>query len=141
MLNTYKQIAQHLDATVPTLQYIDWDKGQFQNVEEEQYVPCPAVLISININWQGAGNGRQNGTAFIAVKVIVDVANESHTQSTRIDNFVTEMDITQQVHAQLNGFKGIGFNGLQRTTTSAEHNDVGYIAITHNYECNIMHTV
>lgn len=108
MFNIYKEIANHLRATVPALKTIDADKGQLANPEQAYPLDYPAVLIDLDtVDWGDIGKKAQKGKSLIGITVAILPTAQTQEGSPNIDNFVEEMEVINDVFGALSGFLGL----------------------------------
>lgn len=109
---------------LPNVKWIDKDKSQFENLDNEYPIPFPAILIAfMRGNYSSLSDKAQSGEIIIRIRVGYENYADSFDGSSNQDDALKYFEFMEQVHMALQGFAGTNFTALQRV---AEEEDLDH---------------
>src|SRR5574343_327350 len=107
----FESLEEHLKANIPELNWIDWDWGQLETLEEEYPIQFPCALIDIqNISWVNTSNNLMVGDVTINIRIAFDVYEDTHVAVgiTAPDRAyaLTRLKLLNKIHKYLQGYGG-----------------------------------
>lgn len=104
MLQEYQQLAAHLAAALPELQWIDRDKGQLENPEAFHSIVLPGLLLGFGpVEWEGLSMGSQQGQLTLTVSLVLRLPVATH-QKQLLTEYDEAAQLTTKVHQALPAF-------------------------------------
>jgi hypothetical protein len=143
--HTFKEISSYLiqelqfhDGRLPSLQWVDRDKGQFEQMDRELPIPFPAILLSFGrAEYETVGKSTQEGSGILRIRVGYESYAESFDGSIDQEQALKFWEFMEEVHKKLQGLSGTYFSSLERI---AEEEDLDHDMIIVNimeYRCKI----
>ncbi len=113
----YQAIHDRLCSQLPFLQYVDLQKGQFDEESAMAALPTPAALIEFKqIDWAGAtAGGYYMGVAFIAIHLYQNPVNPDFNANDRKAESLMLLHRQDELFRALEKFSGNHFQPLIRT--------------------------
>jgi len=150
----FESISERLKANVPELNWIDWDWGQLEVLEQEYPIQFPCALIDIqSIDWSNAGNNLLTGNTNINIRVAFDIYEDTHVAvgvtAPQREYAFERMKLLNKITSWLQGFggnilsNGSGgyrdnhFNRLNAGRYGSEKREDGLKVITMQFACNL----
>lgn len=99
----------------------------------------PACYIDMLVNWQGKGQGVQEGAVELDVYIVVDHYNDTYSGSPKQQEGLADIfDLAQLVYIALQGLEGELFSSLLRISTDLDSNYTHAYTVKHKFECTII---
>lgn len=149
----FESLEEHLKANIPELNWIDWDWGQLETLEEEYPIQFPCALIDIqNISWVNTSNNLMVGDVTINIRIAFDVYEDTHVAVgiTAPDRAyaLTRLKLLNKIHkylqgyggnilSQPGGFRDNHFNRLNAVRITAEKREDGLKVFSMQFMCNM----
>lgn len=127
MRTIYQAIAAHLKTELPSLRWIDWDKGQLK-AKERPPVAFPCALIGIHIaQAKDITPTIQHCDAIVRIKLGFDqpMKTEAHTPPAHLNKALEPYDLIADAYKALQGFNTPNFDPLTRVKQMEETNSHG----------------
>lgn len=114
---------------IPELEYIDWNRGQFENPASAYPEIWTAALIMINtINYDTMVEHRQEGEATIEVALYCkDGWLDQHNTTADPESGLIEIDLLDKIADKLQFLQGEQFKPLQQIEDENGSDDLGGI--------------
>ena len=98
------------EAPVLGLSYVDEDFGQLEAIDEEGKdtypLTYPAVLCEVQgVYWNNTDRLQQEGSATIAVRLLIDCYDDTHAGSTTIDRILERSQLNRSLTEILHGMR------------------------------------
>ena len=127
--------------TLPSLKWVDKNKGQLQSWSNFGAIPLPAVLISFpDVAWQPQGNNNQSGLCKIKLVLLYEVYSEFYQDSPDQEDALKCFEYDEQLFAAVQGFAIDKVTPLNRVRTTEEEDHDAVVVFTQEYECMITDT-
>lgn len=98
------------EAPVLGLSYVDEDFGQLEAIDEEGKdtypLTYPAVLCEVQgVSWNNTDRLQQEGSATIAVRLLIDCYDDTHAGSATIDRILERSQLNRSLTEILHGMR------------------------------------
>lgn len=134
---TYKEITDHLKATVPAIQWVDKDRGQLEDAGNFVF-PRPAVFVSFGLGqYESQGGGILKGDKILRVRTCYENYADSFTGSLNQEKALAYFEFDEAVHKALEGFNGTHFQGLTKISDEDDLDHTNLIVQVLEYTMNI----
>ncbi len=112
----FEKVRAALDA-IPGIEYVDFDRKQFNKPKEDLPSYFTATLIKINpIKWEAMVEKKQEGKGSVEITLFCkDGWMEQHSKTTDADGGLTEIDLIDCIVESLQGLQGDYFRPLEQT--------------------------
>lgn len=138
--DVYPQLADHLEAELPALGWVDLDQDQINNEGEEYLLPYHLGVVLIDfeeISWEELGRGVQRGDAVIRVTLARQVTEDSYQRSSQRAAALGHLAQLGEIHRALSHFEGPGFGALVRVYSRKEPGRPGLWVYSQGYRCRL----
>ena len=114
-------------ATELGLSYVDEDFGQLEAIDEEGKdtypLTYPAVLCEVQgVNWSHTDRLQQEGSATIAVRLLIDCYDDTHINSTTIGRILERSQLNRNLTETLHGMRILGNSASLTRISSSSYN-------------------
>lgn len=136
---TYTEIMTRISENCPLLEWIDIDRGQLDNIEEELPFPLPAVFISFEeAAWQTlAGRNLQKGQVIFSIRTAWKPYGDTFVGSEEQESTLAYLETLDQLHSALQGYSGTYFNHMMRFKEFIERRKDGMDVQVMQYKCQL----
>lgn len=135
----YKDIRDKLLAEMPELQFVDLQKGQMSNKEQNYPIPLPACLVEIRpAQWSNATGG-QLGDATISLYLYLDLVTDSFDAAERENETIDILDNLDRVYEVMEGFDGVVFHPLNRIADAIVEYGKRYVCYRTDFKTTFIH--
>ncbi len=126
----YTAIKNKAKESLPWVNYIDLQKGQFRRQENNYPIPLPALLIEFtNVNYANTLQGKQTGDVTINIELYLPCVTDSFDNAELEDETIQLLDKWDEVYNVLHGFNCGQITKLTRTREQAADYGNGYICL------------
>ncbi len=117
----YLDIHQRLKS-IDGIKWVDWDKGQFQSMDDFENFPLPAILISIgDAQWEDRSRGTQDGNISVQVDLYLDSYGDTFSEDTKNYKLLDSLHFLDDIYTKLQYFGNKNVQSLSRTAESVLH--------------------
>ena len=135
---TYKEITEHLKATVTTLKWVDKYRGQLDDPRNFVY-PRPAAFVSFGPGtYEDQGGNTLKGDKVLRVRTVYDNYADSHTGSLNQAKALAYFEFDEAVHKALQGFSGTYFSGLSKISDEDDEDHGNLIVQVMEYRMTLI---
>ena len=134
MKNIFKAVTARLD-TIPSLKWVDEDKGQMNFASPPVSFPC--ALVDIQLPKTENLNAKiQDCDALITIRLAFDFSGNTSSSTPAIarDKSLAYYDIVEEVYKALQGWGTAEFNPLERKSFVQEKRPDGYKVVAIPFE-------
>lgn len=130
-------LQKRLKANIATLNWVDKNMGQLNNLEQYHVFPMPAILIEFGrTEWEGLGEGLQQGVSIVRFQLIYEnyYDSDSENESEEISKALAFFDFVEEVNAVLHGFEGDGWSPLIRIGEDEDNDHQNFVNTIVEYQ-------
>ncbi len=133
---TYRALANRLKSSMPSLQFIDLQKGQMEREDSSYPLPFPAVLIEfLPVQWGSSGDP-QMGNTLIRIHAYDDHLGDTFEGGEQEYDSVKDLNLIDELFHAMQGFATESMSPLNRAEDQVSF-DGRYVKIRIDFECNL----
>ena len=136
----YKQIRDRLLAEIPKLQYVDLQKGQFNNKQQNYPIPLPACLVEFRpVQWSQSTGG-QLGDCIVSIYLYIDHVTDSFDGAEQEEETINLLDNLDDIYDCMQGYSGENFSPLNRETDVVVAYGERYVCYRTDFQTILFHS-
>jgi hypothetical protein len=121
------------------VQWIDKNKGQLENLDEEHPIPMPCILISFGRSeYITRGVGTQQGDMRIEITIGYESFSDSDGLSMDQDKAIEMWEFNDQVFMAMQGLSADLFSNMDRATEQDDINHDTILKTVQEYRCRVI---
>ena len=135
----YKQVRDRLLEKMPDLQYVDLQKGQFNNKPQNYPIPLPACLVEFRpVQWSKSTGG-QLGDGIISFYLYIEHVTDSFNGAEQEEETINLLDKLDELYECMQGYSGENFNPLNRKSDAIAGYSEGYVCYRTDFQATLFH--
>ena len=135
----YKELRDRLLEKMPDLQYVDLQKGQFDNKQKNYPIPLPACLVEFKqVQWSESTGG-QLGDCTISIRLYIDHVTDSFNGAEQEEETIKLLDNLDNIYENMQGYSGENFNPLNRISDTIVGYGERYVCYQTDFQTTLFH--
>lgn len=137
----FQAICKRLNDRVPEIRWIDYWNNHLARLDGDPAWPVPAVFVEFEvIEWRQLSHAVRRGDVAVRLHVVTHAVGSGSTGAVSSD-MVALFDLTDRIHAAVQGLRGDNFSAFQQTSSTTPHDHAEWMEGVERYVTNVQEVV